>query len=241
MPSTMQDWYESELGRYILDKERAWYDQQCVDIFGFNAMQLGLCWADLLRANRMPFHFCADVDAGSLHCQPCALPVATHSLDLLLMPHVLEFSAHPHEVLREAERSLRPEGRLLISGFNPHSLWGLRRLGCRAERDYPWNGRFLSLARIKDWLALMGFELAAGRMMAYAPPLNRTEWLRRLGFLEAAGDRWWALGGGVYLIHAIKRTPGMRLITPKWDEGWRGRSAVANSMPKTHHQHCREN
>jgi hypothetical protein len=46
----------------------------------------------------------------------------------------------------------------------------------------------------------------------------RTEkWLRRFGFLEAAGDRWWPFGGGVYFLHGIKRVPGMRLITPRWE------------------------
>ena len=148
---------------------------------------------------------------------------------LFRSPHVLEFSPHPHQVLREAERVLRPEGRLLIAGFNPLSLWGLRRVAGSKDALGPWDGRFIHLARLKDWLALLGFELAGGRMACYAPPVNRLRCLASFGFLEAAGDRWWALGGGIYLLHAVKRVHGMRLIAPKWEGRWRTRPAWAQS------------
>lgn len=229
----MRDWFESELGSYVLGKEQAWFDRECADIFGFNAMQAGLCWVDLLRGNRMPYRFCSDIADGQLHCRQDALPVAGQSLDLLLLPHVLEFSGNPHQVLREAERALRPEGRLLISGFNPLSLWGGCRMIKKRQGEYPWQGRFLHLNRLKDWLALLGFELQAGRMICYVPPVNQEKWIRRFSFLEAAGDRWWALGGGIYLVHAIKRTPGMRLLTPKWGEAWRPSTALVRPLPKT--------
>lgn len=35
--------------------------------------------------------------------------------------------------------------------------------------------------------------------------------------MEAAGDRWWPIAGGVYFVHAVKRVAGMRVITPKWN------------------------
>lgn len=225
----MQRWYESDLGRYVLARELAWFDAVSCDLFGFNALQVGECDIDFLRANRMPQRYCAAPDGGGLRALPEELPIAGQSLDLLALPHALEFSSNPHQVLREAERVLRPEGRLLISGFNPLSLWGMRRVLSRAEAQHPWNGRFIHLYRIKDWLALLGFEPQGGRMACYAPPLNRFAWLDRFSFLEAAGDRWWALGGGVYLIHAVKRVHGMRLIAPKWEGKWRARPAWAQS------------
>ena len=230
----MQGWYESDLGRYVLAREQAWFDAVTSDLFGFHALQLGECGVDFLRANRMPQRYCAGVDLGSPRCRPEQLPIAGQSLDLLVLPHVLEFSPHPHQVLREAERVLRPEGRLLITGFNPFSLWGLRRRFGDPEAVGPWHGRFIHLTRLKDWLALLGFELAGGRMACYAPPVNRLSVLSRFGFLEAAGDRWWALGGGVYLIHAVKRVHGMRLITPKWEGKWRARPAWAQSTRTSH-------
>ncbi|MEW5789488.1 MAG: methyltransferase domain-containing protein [Pseudomonadota bacterium] len=223
------EWYESDLGRYVLERELDWFDAVSSDLFGFHAVQIGDCAIDYLRANRMPQRFCLCPREGVVRGQPESLPIAGQSLDLVALPHVLEFSSNPHQVLREAERVLRPEGRLLIAGFNPLSLWGLRRVGGSREAPGPWEGRFIHLARIKDWLALLGFELAGGRMACYAPPINRSRWLSGFGFLEAAGDRWWALGGGVYLLHAVKRVHGMRLIAPKWDSSWRSRPAWAQS------------
>jgi SAM-dependent methyltransferase len=241
----MLRWYESDLGRYVLDREMEWFDAVSSDLFGFHALQIGECDSEFLRANRMPHRFCAGVDAGPLRAAPELLPIAGQSLDLLALPHVLEFSSHPHQVLREAERVLRPEGRLLLSGFNPMSLWGMRRLmtGRFSSKPptHPWNGRFIHLTRIKDWLALMGFECVGGRMVCYAPPVERAAWLKRFGFLEAPGDRWWALGGGVYLIHAVKRVHGMRIIAPKRESAWRARPAWAQSTrtssQKLGHEH----
>lgn len=229
----MQRWYESDLGQYVLARELAWFDAVSSDLFGFYAMQIGECATDFLRTNRMPHRFCAGLRDGPLRAQAEMLPIASQSLDLLALPHVLEFSSHPHQVLREAERVLRPEGRLLISGFNPLSLWGLRRMLSghlsRSPTTHPWHGHFIHLTRIKDWLALMGFELVGGRMACYAPPVDRAGWLTRFSFLEAAGDRWWALGGGVYQIHAVKRVHGMRIIAAKREGAWLQRPAWAQS------------
>ena len=84
------------------------------------------------------------------------------------------------------------------------------------ERGYPWNGSFLNISRVKDWMVLLGLEVAAGSMCCYRPPVNRQKWLRRLRFMEPAGDRWWAMGGGVYFLQAVKRVPGMHIILPQW-------------------------
>lgn len=146
------------------------------------------------------------------------LPVASQSMDLVLLPHVLEFAADPHRILREVDRVMMPEGRLIIIGFNPWSLWGLRQAFGRRGDQHPWCGDFISMVRLKDWLALLGFDVSAGRLSCYVPPLANERWLNRFSFMEAAGDRWWGIAGGVYMMQAIKRVQGMRLMTPKWKE-----------------------
>jgi len=135
-----------------------------------------------------------------------------------VLPHMLEFAEHPHLLLREVERVLMPEGNLIISGFNPRSLWGLHRALGR-KQGYPWCGHFIALHRLKDWLALLGFEVVGGRFAVYAPPFHQPGLLERSAFMEAVGDRWWAVSGGVYFLHAVKRVPGMRLIMPQWNKG----------------------
>lgn len=218
MPS-LAEWLTTPLGCYLIQREQAYFDREVADIFGFNALQLGLPQYDLLRNNRMPLRLCADREGSAkLRAAPNFLPVAGQSIDLVLLPHILEFSDHPHQILRETERILMPEGQLIISGFNPFSLWGMARHLPGFRDALPRNRKFISLLRIKDWLELLGFEVVAGRMCCYAPPIQIEAWLQRFRFMEAAGDRWWALAGGVYFLRARKRVHSMRLITPTWHE-----------------------
>lgn len=224
--NTLAEWFDTQEGRYLMEREQAFLDRTVADIFGFNAVQLGLPQHDLLRASRMPLRFKAGKEFGAqVWMEAVELPFETGSLDLVLLPHVLEFSAQPHPILREVERVLRPEGSVIICGFNPLSLWGLRRM-LGNKSGYPWNGRFIALPRMKDWLALLGFEVASASFSGYAPPFRHSEWLARSRFMEVAGDRWWAVCGGVYFLQAIKRVPGMRMIKPNWKDG-----LVGNLLP----------
>jgi SAM-dependent methyltransferase len=220
MPTnTPQDWFATPLGQYLLEKERAYLDDVTPDIFGFHALQLGMPEVDLLRESRIVHRM--RIGTGNrpdVYAKSHVLPIATQSIDLVVLPHVLEFAAEPHEVLREVDRVMMPEGRLVIVGFNPWSLWGLRSAVGFSREQYPWNGRFVSLPRVKDWLALLGFDVNAGRLVGYAPPFDNQKLRSRFGFMEPAGDRWWAVGGAVYMLQAVKRVRGMRLITPAWQQ-----------------------
>jgi SAM-dependent methyltransferase len=217
--NTFAAWLNTTYGQYLLEREQAFIDQSVADVFGFHAMQLGLPQYDLLRASRIPLRVTAGAEPGvQVVLNVDELPFACDSFDLVLLPHVLEFSEHPHQILREVERASLPGGHIIITGFNPRSLWGLRQ-AMGSKQEYPWCGKFITLPRIKDWLALLGFEIVAGRFSCYAPPLTNPAWLRRLRLMEPAGDRWWAVCGGVYFLKAVKRVPGMRPIKPQWNSG----------------------
>jgi SAM-dependent methyltransferase len=232
------EWLETPQGRYVLDWEQAKHDQLVADIFGFNAVQLGWPGLDYLRANRMPFRFRCDdgngiVQArGDLH----SLPLAGNSVDLVVLPHVLEFDANPHQILREVERVLVPEGSVVVTGFNPYSLWGARRSLARREQLPPFGGSYISVPRLKDWFALLGLEPHAGAFGCYVPAVTQEKWLRRFRFLDAAGDRWWPIGGAVYVIQAIKRQVGMRLLTPVWHDRKARAKALMPVAQKTDQQ-----
>ncbi len=212
-------WLETPQGRYVLDWERERFDQLVADIFGFNALQVGLPQCDFLRANRMPLRFAYDpVGAVAVRGDWHHLPFSGNSVDLVVLPHVLEFAVQPHQVLREVERVLVPEGQVLIAGFNPFSLWGIKRRLAGREPVFPWNGQYLGVRRLKDWLTLLGFETQAGCFGRYSPAVTQEHWLRRWHFLELAGDRWWPIGGAVYVLQGIKRQHGLRLLTPAWHD-----------------------
>lgn len=221
------EWLLTEQGQYVQRWVEARHAQLVADIFGFNAVQVGLPQLDLLQANRMPFRtVCSDEDGARVRASPLELPFASTSVDLVVLPHVLEFSANPHQILREVERVLVPEGSVLVTGFNPFSLWGIRRRFAGKPVPPPWHGRYVSVPRLKDWFSLLEFETHAGCFGCYAPPLAHEKWLQRWHFMENAGDRWWPFAGGVYMLQGIKRVHGMRLITPKWKE----RSAAAKAL-----------
>lgn len=218
--STLAQWFDTAKGAYVLEWERQQFDSAVEDVFGYNAVQIGLPEVDFLRANRIALRVVAGLAPGcGLLADPHSLPFASQSVDLLALPHVLEFDADPHQILREAERVLMPEGQIVIAGFNPLSLWGAkRRLGGK-RTEYPWCGDFIGLLRLRDWLKLLGFELNGGRFGCYAPPVSQAKWLERFAFMEKAGDRWWPICGGVYVVRAVKRVQGMRLVTPAWKNG----------------------
>lgn len=233
-------WFETPRGRYVLDWELTQFDNAVDDVFGFNAVQIALPQIDFLRGNRIALKLRAGLDRGcSLAADPVHLPLASQSIDLLVLPHVLEFSSHPHQILREAERVLMPEGTIIISGFNPLSLWGVKRALGFDKRDYPWCGRFIGLLRLKDWLALLGFELTGGRFGCYAPPFEQAKWLERCAFLEKAGDRWWPITGAAYVVRAVKRNVGIRLVTPAWREKSPRKAALVQVARKDNVIHVR--
>ncbi len=224
-------WTSSAPGRYLLDWEQAQLDRVVSDIFGYHALQLGMPQLDALRENRMTGRaLVLDAESGvsalsaanapegrtTVWCDLLDLPFEAQSVDLMVLPHTLEFSRDPHRLLREAERVLVPEGQLIILGFNSLSLWGARQsLGKVANRPFvPAAHEMIAFTRIKDWIKLLGFDLERGRFGCYRPPLLTDKWLQRYRFMEPAGDRWWPIFGAAYMITAVKRVRGMRLIGP---------------------------
>ena len=231
-----EDWLKTPAGQYVLNWEQVKHDELVADIFGFNAVQLSLPCHDFLRDNRMPFRFRCDDGrydgVSEVRSDLHYLPFANNSIDLVVMPHTLEFDANPHQVLREVERVLVPEGSVIVTGFNPFSLWGLRhRCTAAATARAPWHGRYLSVLRLRDWFTLLGLESHQGGFGCYAPPFSQQNRLERWRFIELAGNRWWPYGGALYIMQAIKRVHGMRLIQPKWHERMARAKAVATVKP----------
>lgn len=229
-------WFHTPPGQYLLQWEQAQLDRAVVDLFGFNALQLGLPDLDALRANRMPHRWLSvpeplsDPSDGpiALINHAAALPFPEASLDLVVLPHTLELSADPHAVLREVERVLVPEGRLVVCGLNPVSLWGMRQFRSHlmshlglgktrlARRFLPEAGDFIGPWRLKDWLKLLSFEVESCQYGCYRPALRSDKWLQRWAWMDRLGSRSWPFLGAVYFLVAVKRVKGMRMLGPAW-------------------------
>lgn len=144
------------------------------------------------------------IDSGS------RLPFLSSSIDLCLLPHMLDYSENPHQLLRESKDILVSGGHLVILGFNPYSLWGARKLF--SKEISPWDGHYTSVYKVRDWLSLLDFNVSGGMMLCYSPPIRNQQLRDKFSFMEKAGDRWWPLLGGVYLLIATKRDVGMTVI-----------------------------
>ena len=240
-------WLRTAPGRYLLAWEQDRLDHAVTDAFGFHALQLGLPELDGLRANRMPHRWVASdsllvpeaaadaaaagrddhhaagarADQPALRLRGAALSQCQHR-PACVLPHALELARDPHQTLREVERVLVPEGRVVIAGFNPASLWGLRQraghlraaLGFGREQNLylPRAGEFIGYWRLRDWLRLLSFEVEAGRFGCWRPPVRSEKWLQRFAWMDRVGDRWWPVLGAVYFLVAVKRVRGMRLV-----------------------------
>ena len=210
-----QEWFKSPLGQYLLNLEYGYINPVVMDTFGFYAIQMGNFDIDFLDHSRIPNKFSLNSNHADLMVSNEALPFEEASVDLIIAPHILEQMAEPYELLKEIHRVLMSEGRLIISGFNPMSLWGIKRL-LSFDIDYPWNTKFIPLSKIKEWLPIIGLEMVEGKMGCYVPPIQQSLWLKKLHTMEKLGDRWWPMLGGFYFLVIQKRVHGMTPIRPLW-------------------------
>lgn len=232
-------WYDSALGQRLQQSEQEVLEQVLPNLFGFHLLQVGKPMAEeMLGSSRITHRMVMgeferesraenSEGGGDLLGQVDMLPFASDSIDVLLLPHTLEFIDRPHDVLREVERVLIPEGHVVILGFNPWSLFGLRRLFCGWRNTSPWCGHFYSTLRIKDWLALLGFDTVLVQHYFFRPPLQNDGIMRRLSSLERGGKRFWPPFGGAYLLVAKKRVSTLTPIRPRW----RSRRSIISVSP----------
>lgn len=200
----MTVWWQSSLGQYVLQQEKASLQRLQNHLFGSYQLQVGgpdQILPPLLKPGQQ-IHLAEHAD---LNGQAEALPCKSHSIDQLLLMHMLEYSADPHQVLREAERVLVADGTLVLCSFNPLSLWGLRRLFSR-RRQPPWSGHFFTLTRLKDWMALLNFEVMQTQRSVFQFPCKSSKWLHRFELIERWGSKCWPFFSGVTILVAKKRT-----------------------------------
>lgn len=239
---------EKAFSHYLLDWQQQRCDEAVGDIFGYHSLQMGMPALQGLRRSRMPNRWLAALQPDlevlesalepmpaasiDLVCHPEALPFADNSLDLLVLPHTLERCNQPHAALREAARALMPEGRLLIFGFNPCSLWGLQHMLERPRTKYPNATTGIIYWRLRDWLQVLAFDVVAADFGCHVPAVESRLWLQRWRWLDIVGQRAWPVLGSAYCILAIKKVHGARLI----DAGWRTPATVAHIAPATARQ-----
>lgn len=222
----LSDWYQTPLGQQLQQVEKQQLDAILPTLFGYHLVQIGNAYSEyLLGASRVSH--CCIMDVGSspqgrrsegvsFQGLPHALPLASESVDVVILPHTLEFSTQPHAVLREVDRVLMPEGHVVMMVFNPWSSWMLRNLVTGWRRNPPWCGRYISATRTRDWLALLGFDVSQCHRYFFRPPVQAEKFMAKLDWLEKLGRTIWPALGGSYALVAKKRLETLTPIRPKW-------------------------
>lgn len=220
LDKSLIDWFEGPLGGRVLRDETALVRTALDDVFGFELLQAG-AWGPgqgLLAGARTQHTTLAAPEpaAGVTLCALLdSLPFASDSIDAILLPHTLELVEDPYAVLREAERVLCAEGCLLICGFNPFSGWGATRLFAKSLRRPafpPQTRRLLAERRLRDWVALLGFDV--DRVYGYLGLLPLAS--PSLGVSAGAEPRQRpAMAAGAYLLKARKRVQTLTLVRPR--------------------------
>ena len=210
--TSLYAWYRRPLGLALADAERAALSRQLTNLFGYHMLVIDPPWEQFaLDDSRIAHRVIQSVrqldrPGIGLSADTDQWPIQTDSIDAVVLPHTLELSTNPHQVLREADRSPIPHGPLVILGFNPFSLWGLRGLLSRRSGKLPWGARFRSLHRIKDWLGLLGFDTLHSHYLFHRPPVQSRRVLRRLQFMEPSSETGHMLLSASYILVARKRS-----------------------------------
>jgi SAM-dependent methyltransferase len=219
---SFERWFQTPLGRALLADQRRFVDSELQRLTGARQLQVGM-------SHRLPLATGTDfsqkfmttprwshqIPEGVAICDADELAFPGDSMDLVLLHHTADFSPYPHQVIREAARVLRGEGTMALIGFNPLSLWGLRRLVSRSNEG-PWGGRFLLRGRMEDWLHLLGFNVEASVTRFFRTPLQRScrKSVSRIDN-RLSGNRFLPVGA-YYCILAKKRVHARLPKRPVW-------------------------
>jgi SAM-dependent methyltransferase len=215
-------WFGTPLGRALAAREQEVLGQHLPDLFGYHLLALEPPYPqEALASSRISHRIlqsrpsCNGSDRVALEGEAERLPFGADTLDAIILPHTLENCREPHQVLREVDRCLLPEGHVLILGFNPVSLWGVWGLAARWRHATPWRLHAIGPRRLRDWLSLLGFDTLRVVPLFQRPPLQSERALERLQFLESRRKPLSLLAGAYFLL-ARKRVATLTPMRPRW-------------------------
>ncbi len=218
-------WLTQFLGQHVVAAERRCLQQLLSSYYGKYALLLGVPQQQgLLKSTVMPCQYLMTpllVNKNKftevIESEFYELPFASGSVDLVLVPHTLEHLDNPRKLLSEACRIVKPEGHIIILGFNPMSLWGLKKTMTTANVT-PWNSHFIQSTTVKKWLGLADFELVLQDTFLFRPPTRHQRLFRKLTFLEWLGNKCYKPFGGVYVLIAKAKVVPLTPIRMRWQQ-----------------------
>ncbi len=218
----MRRWCGQPLGSALCEVEQDILTPVLAQVFGYHLVAIDpLCRLDALQESRIPHKIIQTCTSAGLAEKPSllacneSLPWQTDSIDAFVLPHALELSTDPHQLLRELDRCLVAEGNLIMLGFNPYGLWGMRRF-LQQHGKAPWGLRFISLHRLRDWLSLLGYAIVNTQYYHPKLPWQTTATSSTRSVLTSLHRPAWPFLAGCYLLVARKRVTTLTPIKPRW-------------------------
>lgn len=211
----LRHWFNTPIGEVYRHAESQLLSQKLSENFRSEVLQLDFIgWEDEFHeAMRFAHYTILDNQTSGekkytrVVGQADNIPIDTHSVDIVILPHTLEFEDNPHQVLREVNRILKPEGIVLLMGFNPWAFWHLPRFLPKAKRNTPWNGRYISRYRVVDWLKLLNFDIEASQGCCLFPLVkNKKDTNKQTIFEKIAA--WIPFVPAAYFVMGVKRVSG---------------------------------
>ena len=228
MVPRIEEWFASPAGESVLACEQEMIERELSKSFGYQLLQLGvsrkICLFDssVVRSKVAASVLGCDssCETGARGCDvvvdPLFLPFESDSTDVVILHHVLEFSQHPHQLLREATRILAPHGTLIIVGFNPASLWGFWQAINGLFASSVWQNRLINTMRLYDWLTLLDCAVAHVNYGFTGAPIVSYRWRRVLGFIDRFAEKLHMPFGSFYVVTAKKEIASLTPSRPKW-------------------------
>ncbi len=216
------EWYQTPLGKALAEEENAHLETVLPMLFGYYLLQMGKPFepsylgSSLIRKKFIMKQCALQCNDNGLVSSATSLAIASDSVDVVILPHVLELQVNPHQVLREVDRVLVAEGHVVILGFNPWGMWGVRNWAARGKSTPPWCANFLSPFRVKDWLRLLNFDLQMAATFFHKPPINTNYVQNHLSRWDAVSRKLWPAFGGSYILVAKKEVLTLTKIPKRW-------------------------
>jgi SAM-dependent methyltransferase len=213
-------WYQSPLGQYLVQQIKQKLDNVLTTSFGYFCLTVG-CESQsrtILESCRIKNLYrlgAGDMDLD-IRISNTALPVANDSTDMVVLMHALSQAVDPHGILREVNRVLIPDGKLIIIDFNPISLWGIRHLFQSWLDDAPWGGHYYTAHRMKDWASLLGFEQLHHYRCGHILPLNYPKMIQRSRIFSKFSERWLNFSAAINILVFQKDTIPLTPVRQRW-------------------------
>lgn len=230
--SNHDSWYRQMPGLMLLTDEKAWLDRIFENERGNVLLQLGGPFDNRLtesaRAAKVIFVGSCIRTAHSkpvIQADADALPIDSDSIDLVLVMHVLESSKKAAQVLQEAHRVVKPNGKIIVLGLNRFGVWNACRFLTR-KHFFPFKEKCFSLGKVGRVLRALDCDITIRQTFCFRPPFSTAARAKRWLFLETLGQFFFPYFGSVFMLVAIKDVEGM---TPLIDESWAKKMAIANN------------